>query len=90
MRQTETRLKPFDFVHEIATRESNSWYLSQVRDPYGAYYLYYKPGDAIVATECPDGYKLADPRRISPGWTTEKTKIHLIDILRRTPFLPGV
>lgn len=53
----------------------DGWFRDQCRNEFGAYYTYIKPrqpgepcGDVIIAQECPPGYTLGDPTRVSPAW----------------------
>ena len=79
---------------EIARESSEEWYKKQCRNEFGAYHLYFTPstetewGSLAIAENAPEGYQLADPRRLSPAWTREQVKRHIRDILQRLPVLP--
>jgi len=81
---------------DISAFLAREWYHDQVRDIYGAYYLWIKPclpGETtwhpIVSKESPgDRWELADPQRISPGYSTEYVTKRIYDILRRSKILP--
>lgn len=70
------------------TEESTKkWFDEQMRNPFGRFYLYYKPlGEhLIIATEQPEGYQLANPERISPAWTLEQAQYRVRNMLNRLP-----
>ncbi len=69
------------------------WYRAQCREPYASYFLYFKPsagkvpGEVCLATAPPDGFQLADPRRISPAWTMEQAQRFITEVSQRLPIL---
>lgn len=70
------------------------WYKDQILEPYKAFYLYYKPSTenengSLVIADSPlnENYKLADPRRVSPEWSTTYTKQLLTRIAYTLPIL---
>lgn len=79
---------------EMAKEASEDWFKKQCRNEFGTYYLYFKPGTETgwgtlaVAENAPEGYQLADPRRLSPAWTRTQVKRHIRDILQTLPVLP--
>lgn len=71
----------------------SGWFRRQLENPCGAYFLYFRPsvgeiaGELRIETEAPDGFQLADNRRISPGWTTDRARRHIYDVWRTLPIL---
>jgi len=54
---------------------------------WGAFYPYYAPGELDVASEAPAGMELAHGVRLSPAWTRDEVRNHLVKVLYRTPYL---
>lgn len=69
------------------------WFRRQVANPFDAYYLYFKPavgeiaGEIRIETDAPEGFELADNRRIAPGGTTDSVRRHVYDVWRTLPML---
>lgn len=71
------------------------WFRAQCREnPFGHFFLYFKPsagavpGALAIAEDCPEGFKLAAPERVSPAWTEERAVRFVWDTWRSLPVLP--
>jgi hypothetical protein len=79
---------------EMAKEASDDWFRKQTRNEFCAYYLYFTPstetewGSLAIAEKTPEGYQLADPRRLYPGWSRTQVKNHIRGILQHLPILP--
>lgn len=87
----------FDYerwVSERVAAATQEWTTQQFRDEWLHLHLYYRPstpelaGDLRVCESAPEGYMLADGRRLSPAWTEQQVRYHIADISRRLPILP--
>ena len=73
---------------------ANEWFKAQCQDACSALYLYFKrsngaiPGDIKIAVEAPEGYELADQRRISPAWTAGQAENFVQSVYQHLPVLP--
>ena len=78
-------------IHDLVEREIEFWFLKQVENPYGAYYLYYKPmgEDLVIEQDAPEGYRLASPERISPSWTMKEARVKVVGMMAGLPILKG-
>ena len=65
----------------------NDWFDSQMKNPYSAYYLYYKEEaeSIVIATDKPEGYTLGSSERISPAWTKDQAYMRVRNMLNRLP-----
>ena len=69
------------------------WFSRQMRNPFGAFYLYFRPaegesaGEIRIEEQAPDGFQIADGRRIAPGWTIERARCYIWDVWRTLPIL---
>jgi hypothetical protein len=94
----QTTIKAMEFydnyIADTATRISSEWFRAQCADLYSAYYLYNKPstdtewGQLTIAADAPDGFELADPMRISVGWSVLQTQRFITEKARRLPMYP--
>jgi len=85
-------MRHFDSLRWLHTELSrvlkSQWFPMQSREPYASLYLWFKRGQLVVAEKKPDGFELADPRRINPGGTVEQNHNLFREALGRVPCLP--
>lgn len=75
--------------------ELQQWFVSQCRNPFEDYYLYYLQSTAehnggfLIARKAPANseYKLAVLERLAKGQTIQQNKRKLLDVLRKLPIL---
>ena len=78
-------------INGAASAAANDWYPRQCKDVYCSMYAYFKPGTIafwIGENGLTDKWKLVTGERISPAWTIDAVKRHLIDKAQRLPILP--
>jgi hypothetical protein len=80
----------YEYVEEKAGEAAREWFKQQSQNPYAALYLYYCIGELRVFPDSKPGYTLADSRRLMPGNTRDQIQRQIVDIARKTPFLPDV
>jgi hypothetical protein len=78
----------------MAKEASDDWFRKQTRNEFASLYLYFKRstetewGSLAIAEKTPEGYQLADPQRLYPGWSRTQVKNHIRGILQHLPILP--
>ena len=81
-----------EWLHRIAKEAVDKWFKEQSGNPYEHYYLYYKEGEIIITNKpylsVSILYSLANPQRISPGWTGPMAERFVIETMRKLPCLP--
>lgn len=76
-------------MHVLAERRANEWFVKQVHNPYGAYYLYNRIGDFTISEDKPDNrYEISHGQRISPAWTVQIAKSFILDNVGKLSILP--
>ncbi len=79
---------------DISSELAREWFADQLINTFDHYHLYYqpsngqRPGQLIVATQEPEGFQLADARRLSPGWTVENAQAFIREAMNSLPILP--
>lgn len=87
---SETQRKLGDISGQLA----REWFDAHCRNTSAHYHLYYRPSNAqtpgqlIVDVEEPEGFQLADARRLSPAWTVENAQAFIRQAMSGLPILP--
>ena len=75
-------------VEKDARALAKQWYWKQMVNPYRQLYPFYAPGRLTIAEKGPEGFSLADARRLGPNWTEDEAQRHLAqNVLPTTPYL---
>lgn len=73
------------YVEQLAAKVADEWFTFPAIE---SVFCYYRNGDAVAATEQPDGYDLAMNERLSPAWDKRIVTRKVADALMRCPCLP--
>lgn len=79
-------------VYEMAEHAVAAWFRAASLDPSPAYYLYYRQGGRewgaiTLATDTPEGYRLAGPERLPRGASREQAIAWVVERAYRLPIL---
>jgi hypothetical protein len=78
-----------DWLDAQCEQASVEWLRLQSCNLYGAYYLYYQVGALKISSAAtPDGFTLADSRRLGPSGDRLQIKAFIASVARRLPILP--
>lgn len=76
------------WLWDQAQAAAELWNREQRRDMFASLYLYHKPGNLTVCgNTVPDGFELADGRRLCPSGTIEQIRNRIYEVSRRLPIL---
>jgi hypothetical protein len=86
--------KMYEKLDKLADKVAGEWWSAQMKNEWASLYLYHSLavpggdwGSLIVAEDCPEGYYLSAPERLSPAMTKAQAAYKIRGIMNVLPIV---